>query len=360
MGAPALRVLPHVSSELRKTPWASFCYGLSALLPSRVELHQQEIASRQILCGDFLMRLHHQLQDYRRHFEPQVLSSAIYTWQGVLQRLLLLPQHQHFKQESAYMEARLSATWPAVPEGWKRQASEALRQLVCMEPAYADEEVQERQDLEQQTALERRTRREGNWVWTLPDVLRGPSLFHDLLRIFIYRSLFAGAGRLLGPHVSKLLQIASEDAARSQEEPHGDATAAADGSKPLGEGGSRTSSAHEEAKDDEVLCGLARGIEALCAHVQSELLLYADVFVSLLPLKGEHTLLVLAAAKSVLLSVVPLVQRCADRAAEDCERRGLPARGGRAVLAALGSFERLTDEVSSLLFLARPRPLRSQ
>ncbi|OEH73567.1 hypothetical protein cyc_05092 [Cyclospora cayetanensis] len=118
-----------------------------------------------------------------------------------------------------------------------------------------------------------------------------------------------------------------------------------------------------EEEENEVLCSVAIGIEALLGHLQSEIVLYSAVFSPLLPLKAaEHALLILAAAKAVLLSIVPLVQRCTDSAAEDVEGRGLPARGGRAVLGALAAFERFADELllGGVLCVSPPDDMQQQ
>ncbi|KAL8448735.1 hypothetical protein Emag_003861 [Eimeria magna] len=329
---------------LRSSHSASFCYGLSALLPSRVELQQQEIASLQLLCSGFLVRLQQQLQDYRRHFEPQVLYLALSAWRGVAQRLLLLPldEHQDAKRDPNVLEAlKRSVMVPGLQSG----DNGVLQQ--------DGEEVGE----EFAGGRGRRDSAEDNmaWVWGLPEILRGPSPLHDMLRCFISRSLFAAAGRLLGPHVCKLLQLSGageKEAAKagSALDSQGGALIGKEDAGSEGGGGTMVlpaaSGAEAEAAEDEVLRGLAGGIEALRSHVQSELLLYSEVFAPLLPLRGEHALLVLGAAEAVLLSVVPLILVCVDRAAEaDDDKRGLPARGGSAVLNALAAFERLTDEL---------------
>lgn len=333
-----------VCSVLRSSRWASFCYGLSALLPSRVELQQQEIASVQLLCCNFLLGLQHQLQDYRRHFEPQVLSLALSVWRSVVQQLLLaMPRSQPKSgEDSCWDDAERRHAWPVVPEGWRHRVHSALRSKMASELTDGDEpQRQHGAGLVEAT----NGMKEGSWVWGLPGVLRGPTPLHDMLRCFIYRSLFAAAGRLVGPQVSKLMRTSDERGpnreASSVDELSETAETIVD------------SGAQVEAEEDELLCALANGIEALRGHVQSELLLYSEVFASLLPLQGEHSLLVLAAAQTVLLSIVPLVSRCADRAAEDPERRGLPARGGQAVLRALAAFERLEDEVRFPLFVVR-------
>ncbi|KAL8427941.1 hypothetical protein Efla_003455 [Eimeria flavescens] len=346
---------------LRNSRCASFCYGLSALLPSRVELQQQEIASVQLLCHGFLVRLQQQLQDYRRHFEPQVLPLALKAWQGVVQRLLLLPfaAEQQLRGDAGVGEAQASGSaWPVVSEEWRLQMLEALRQSVMAASGRRGSDILQCADTEEGEEGEALCRegdeamagREGStgWVWALPAILRGPSVLHDLMRCFIYRSCLAAAGRLLGPHVSKLLRVTTEAeaSARRARLVHGDdASSSATENDESDAAGFAASPEEEEAEEDEILRGLAAGIEALRSHVQSELLLYSPVFNQLLPLPGEHPLLVVAAAQSVLLSVLPLVLRCADRAAEDQERRGLPARGGSAVLSALTAFERLTDEL---------------
>lgn len=321
---------------LRNSRWASSCYGLSALLPSRVELQQQEIASLQLLGRDFLLQLQQQLQDYRRYFEPQVLPLALSTWQGVMQRLLLLPAERNSRGEGRGGKTKRADVWTKTPEGWVSCTLEALQREVG---TYDQPEEQREHAL----AREEGTTQDGSWVWGLPALLRGPSQLHDMLRCFIYRSLSAAAGRFLGSHVSKLLKIVGEDGEMSRRALKRDGLPDDEisdtSAEPLGDG------AQAEAEEDDILCGLANGIDSLRGHVQSELLLYSDVFAPLLPLRGEHPLLVLAAATGVLLSVVPLVLRCADKADEDPKKRGLPARGGRAVLSALAAFERLIDEV---------------
>ncbi|KAL8271031.1 hypothetical protein Esti_005016 [Eimeria stiedai] len=348
---------------LRSSRSASFCYGLSALLPSRVELQQQEIASLQLLCSGFLARLQQQLQDYRRHFEPQVLPLALSAWRGVAQRLLLLPNDEQQNAKREHSVRGVGSGWPGAPERWTLQVLGALKRSATASGLQSGDNSLLQQDDEDEAGEDftggrgRRDSEEDSmaWVWDLPEILRGPSPLHDMLRCFISRSLFAAAGRLLGPHVCKILQLSGageKEAARrgSVLDREGDALL---GTEDAGsERGGRAvvlppaSGVETEAAEDEALRGLAGGIDALRSHMQSELLLYSEVFAPLLPLRGEHALLVLRAAKAVLLSVVPLVLICVDRVAEaDDDKRGLPARGGSAVLNALAAFERLTDEL---------------
>ncbi|CDJ61619.1 hypothetical protein, conserved [Eimeria maxima] len=383
---------------LRKSQWAACCYGLSALLPSRVELQQQEVSALQLLGSGFLLQLQEQLQDYRRHFEPQALSLALALWVRLAQRLVLLPsatqerqqqpqpqQHQHWNKldggSLSEMGTRTLGVSSEAFSDWSRHTQEALQAAVDSGFGLG----RRKSSRERGEALcgedgERDGLEENVWVWGLPQILRGPSPLHDMLRCFVYRSLSAAAGRVLGPPVAALLQLAREEGPSVGGGGGAGGNAATQGG--WGERGvedqetrqAPTSSAPDaetrdaetevETETDRVLCSLAQGINSLYSHVQSELLLYAPVFAPLLPLRGEQPLLVLAAAKAVLLTVLPLVSRCADMAAADPERKGLPAKGGRALLAALATFERLADQVcfGEVLCVSFPRdsPLEQQ
>ena len=347
-------------SALRRSEWASCCYVLSALLPSRVELQEQEIAALQLLGSGFLLQLQEQLQDYRRHFEPQALSVALALYISLVQRLLLVPsvqqkQHQQrhdWKKGNGISFSEMGPGFLGISTAafneWLRRTRDSLQ--ISVDSGF--EFVGGQQNVEEGgsaclKAADGDTSEDNVWVWGLPKVLRGPSGLHDMLRCFIYRSLSAAAGRLLGQPVAALLQLArGEDNRRGSLEETTETQQRALTSSKSDEEAEIETDTETETETDRVLCSLAQGIRNLYTHVQSELLLYAPVFAPLLPLQGEQPLLVLAAAKAVLLSVLPLVSRCADQAAADPERKGMPAKGGQELLAALSAFDRLADEVS--------------
>lgn len=307
-----------------------------------MELQQQEIASLRLLGCEFLLQLQEQLQDYRRHFEPEVLFLAISVWRGLVQRLLLLPRmHQElcWRQGSLNKE-KIRQGWGAVCDEWESHMLDTLQRILTVEAEPEKEEFSRRPEQRQTSVRKESSLQKSSWAWHLPEVLRGPSPLHDMLRYFILRSFLTSASRFLGPAVAELLRTGGEKNPERIERESSSLDEKVESSGTL-----TRLETDAEAEQDEVLCSLAKGVSSLRAHVQSELLLYSGGFASLLPLRGEHPLLVLTAAEAVLDCVVHLVIRCADKVAQDPEKQGLPARGGRALLAALTDFERLVEEV---------------
>lgn len=329
-----------------------------------MELQQQELASVQLLGASFLTLLQQQLQDYRRHFEPQVLPLALNAWRALLHQLLMVDA----LRDSGF-RGSVEAWLPSLEfqKAWRRRTLDALtalhEQQDCESPSSALSGsllALSRSPYFGGGSFEGKTSPDGegslfptsldvvsaaeNWVWVarLPAVLRGPSLLHDLQRSAVFQTLAAAASRCLAPALA---------AARSFRV---DKSSASWRLRELAEQGAEAADpaelqrllAESELEQGRLLEAFERGVQGLVAHVQSELLLYSHVFEPLLPLRGEHALLVLSAARALLAAALrQLFVAGASKLETLGEEVSVPLSGGGKLLSALETFEKLQTEV---------------
>ncbi|PHJ21598.1 hypothetical protein CSUI_004556, partial [Cystoisospora suis] len=172
-------------------------------------------------------------------------------------------------------------------------------------------------------------------------VLRGPSLFEDLLRCFIYQSLSSVASREFHSAFSSLSHYR-----RLQEQGEGYSYRTKVWKRTTDHPIPRELLLECEIEQDYLLQHVSQSCLSFVSQIRSELLLYSPVFVSYLPFKGEHAFLILSLSRVFLAALLSELLQVAVWAGAGGEVELLPPKGGSQLLHVLSEFECLTKEVS--------------